>query len=93
MKEMWGEFQFLERFFSIESRRKFLELLCLPEEIPHMINRIKRYVDKWKYEIREDDILSEIFQSMIQGDLDKIKSFVPKEGKRILTTEHAGYTP
>lgn len=84
LKKEWDEFEFIERFFSVQPRRNLLELFYLPQEVPCAIDKIKSYIDKWRSEIPEDSPFSEILQTIVHitgQDISMLENPYSKQGK------------
>jgi hypothetical protein len=93
LKKEWDESRFLESFFVMQSRREYLGLFYLSEELPRIIKRIESHIDQWRSKFPKDKSLLDIFQSMVRCKMSRIKEIVRENGKQALTTECSDYSP
>ena len=87
LKNEWSESGFLERFFAMQTRRDYLEMFYLSEDIPQIVNGIGRHIDRWSSNLPKDELLLDIFQSMVRCEMRKIKEIIRNIGKQALTVE------
>lgn len=93
LKEFWDEIEEALSFFAILDRKSQLPLLYSSKEIPRVLETIDVWISNQKTKFPKSGALSELFQAVLNGDLNMVKSIVQAEGIEILSKEQSGLTP